>query len=100
MSTLVARRRSWPVYAVTGAPLLAAVGMITTAALHTQLGKSVWLDAVAVVTFAAAFVGALGALILANTRRNVMWILGVAISTTVLLALAAIVLSTLAPDNR
>ena len=96
MSTLVARNLSWPVYAVHASVLLAALGMITTATLHAQLGKSVLLDALVVASFAAAFVGALGALILANTRRNVMWILPVAISMTVLLALAAIVLSALA----
>ena len=96
MSTLVARNKSWPVYAVLAAVVLAALGMITTATLHAQLGKSVLLDAWVVASFAAAFGGALGALILANTRRNVMWILAVATSMTVLLALAAIVLSALA----
>jgi hypothetical protein len=96
VSTLVARNRSWPVYAVHASVLLAALGMITTATLHAQLGKSVLLDALVVASFAAAFVGALGALILANTRRNVMWILAVAISMTVLLALISIVLSELA----
>ena len=96
MSTLVTRNRSWPVYAVPVTVLLATIGMITTATLHAQLGKSVLLDALVVASFVAAFAGALGALILANTRRNVMWILAVAISMTVLLALAAIVLSALA----
>jgi hypothetical protein len=96
VSTLVARNRSWPVYAVHASVLLAALGLITTATLHAQLGKSVLLDALVVASFAAAFVGALGALILANTRRNVMWILAVAISMTVLLALISIVLSELA----
>lgn len=96
MNTLAARNKSWPVYAVPGIVLLAAIGMIATAALHTQLGKSGWLDAVAATSFVAALAGAVGALILANTRRNVMWILGVAIATTVLLALVAIVLSSIA----
>ena len=96
MSTLVACKKSWPVYAVPASVLLATLGMIMTATLHAQLGKSVLLDALVVASFAAAFVGALGALILANTRRNVMWILAVAISMTVLLALAAVVLSALA----
>jgi hypothetical protein len=96
MSTLAARNRSWPVYAVYAAVVLALIGMIATATLHAQLGKSVVLDALAVASFVAALVGALGALILANTRRNVMWILAVAISMTALLALVAIVLSTLA----
>jgi hypothetical protein len=98
MSALVASNRSWPVYAVLAAMLLAAFGMITTATLHAQLGKSVLLDGLATASFAAAFGGALGALILANTRRNVMWILAVAISMTVLLALVAIVLSSLAGE--
>ena len=96
MSTLAAGNRSWPVYAVHAAVILALAGMIATAALHAQLGKSFLMDALVVASFAAAFGGALGALILANTRRNVMWILAVAISMTSLLALAAIVLSSLA----
>jgi len=96
MSTLAARNKSWPIYAVPASVLLATLGMITTATLHAQLGKSVLLDALVVASFVAAFVGALGALILANTRRNVMWILAVAISMTVLLALISIVLSELA----
>ena len=98
MSTLVVSSRSWPVYAVIAAVVLAALGMIATATLHAQLGKSVLLDGLAMASFAAAFGGALGALILANTRRNVMWILAVAISMTVLLALVAIVLSALAGE--
>jgi hypothetical protein len=98
VSTLVAGNRSWPVYAVVAAVVLAALGMIATATLHAQLGKSVLLDGLAMASFAAAFAGALGALILANTRRNVMWILAVAISMTVLLALVAIVLSSLAGE--
>ena len=96
MNALAARGKSWPVYAVPTIVLLAAIGMIATAALHTQLGKSGWLDAVAAASFVAALGGAVGALILANTRRNVMWILGVAVATTVLLALVAIVLSAIA----
>jgi len=97
VSTL-ARNKSWPAYGVHASVILAALGMIMTATLHAQLGKSVWLDAMAVASFAAAFVGAVGALILANTRRNVMWILAVAVSMTVLLALVAIVLSSLAGE--
>jgi hypothetical protein len=98
VSTLVDRDKSWPVYGVHASVVLAALGMITTATLHAQLGKSIFLDALAVASFAAALGGAVGALILANTRRNVMWILAVAISMTVLLALVAIVLSSLAGE--
>jgi len=96
VSAIGVRNGSWTVYAVPGVILLAAIGMIVTATLHAQLGKSALLDAVVIVSFAAAFAGAVGSLILANTRRNVMWILPVAIAMTVLLALLAIVLSTLA----
>jgi hypothetical protein len=95
MSALV-RNKPWPVYAVPVIVLLAAIGMIATATLHAQLGKSAWLDTVAALSFAAAFAGAVGSLILANTRRNVMWILPVAIAMTELLALLAMVLSNLA----
>ena len=98
MSTLAVSNKSWPVYVVVAAVVLAALGMVATATLHAQLGKSALLDALAAASFAAAFGGALGALILANTRRNVMWILGVAVAMTVLLALVAIVLSSLAGE--
>jgi hypothetical protein len=96
LSTLIAGRQDWQVYAVYAAVLLATLGMVVTATLHAQLGKSVLLDVLVAASFVAAFGGALGALILANTRRNVMWILAVAISMTVLLALISIVLSELA----
>jgi hypothetical protein len=96
MSAVGMHKASWSVYAVPGLIGLAAIGMLVTATLHAQLGKSVLLDSVAVASFAASFIGAVGALILANTRRNVMWILPVAIAMTVLLALLAIILSALA----
>ena len=96
MSALALRNKPWPVYGVPAIVLLAAIGMLVTATLHAQLGKSAWLDTLAAASFVAALAGAIGALILANTRRNVMWILGVAVATTVLVALVAIVLSELA----
>ena len=96
MSALAARNRPWPVYAVPAVVLLAAIGMIVAAAEHALIGKSVLLDVVIGASFLAALAGSIGALILANTRRNVMWILGVAVGTTVLLALVAMVLSEMA----
>src|SRR5262249_45674714 len=96
MRTLVARQRSWPVFAISCAVTLALIGMAITAVLHAQIGRSMLLSAVIAVSFVAALVGAIGGLILANTRRNVMWILAVALSSTALLALLATVLSSFA----
>lgn len=96
MSALALRDRPWPVYAVLALVALATIGMFVTGALHAQIGKSAWLDGTAAASFLAALAGAIGALILANTRRNVMWILGVAVAMSVLLGVLAIVLSELA----
>jgi len=96
MSTLASRNRPWPVYAVPAVVLLAAIGMVLAASEHALIGKSAMIDAVVGTSFLAALAGSIGALILANTRRNVLWILGVAVGTTVLLALVAMVLSEMA----
>lgn len=89
--------KSWPVYAIPAAVVVALIGMIIAAVQHTQIGRSPLLAGVIAVGFAASLVGAVGGLILANTRRNVMWILAVALSATALLALLATVLSSFGP---
>jgi hypothetical protein len=89
------QRRSWPLYAIPCAVAIALIGMIVAAVLHADIGRSAVLAGVIATGFVAALVGAVGGLVLANTRRNVMWILAVALSTTALLALLATVLSSL-----
>ena len=85
----------WPLWAICVAVLIALIGMVVAAVLHADIGRSAPLAVLIAVSFAAALTGAVGGLILANTRRNVMWILAVALSMTALLALLATVLSTL-----
>lgn len=95
MNAAVARR-SWPLYAIPCAVAMALIGMVVAAVLHADIGRSAVLAAVIATSFVAALIGAVGGLVLANTRRNVMWILAVALSATALLALLATVLSSLA----
>ena len=76
---------------------IALVGMVVAGVWHTQIGRSQPLTALITLSFVAALGGAIGGLVLANTRRNVMWILAVALSMTALLALLATVLSSFGP---
>jgi hypothetical protein len=96
MNTAAVRARTWPVYAIPVAIVLAFAGMLLTATLHAQIGESMLLQSVIAASIVTALIGAVGGLVLASTRRNVMWILAVALSTTALLALIAIVLASLA----
>jgi len=90
-------RSSWAAVAIPCAVAIAIVGMLVAGVLHAQISHSALLAGFVAVSFAAALFGAVGGLILANTRRNVMWILAVALSMTALLALLAVVLSLLGP---
>jgi hypothetical protein len=94
---MVSARRSWPLFAIPCAVTIALGGMLVAGVQHTQIGRSPLLTALIATSFAAALVGAVGGLVLANTRRNVMWILAVALSMTALLALLATVLSSFGP---
>jgi hypothetical protein len=96
MNAAAVRSKAWPTYAIPAAIVLAFAGMLLTATLHAQIGQSALLQAVIAASIVTALVGAVGGLILASTRRNVMWKLAVALSTTALLALIAIVLASLA----
>ena len=96
MNAIVARG-SWSLFAVPVAVVIALVGMIIAGVWHAQIGHSPPLTMLIVVSFVASVIGAVGGLVLANTRRNVMWILAVALSMTALLALLATVLSTFGP---
>jgi len=93
----IATPKTWPVFAIPAAVAIALVGMIVAGVWHTQIGRSPLLTVLIVAGFAASLIGAVGGLILANTRRNVMWILAVALSMTSLLALLATVLSSFGP---
>ena len=97
MSAVDTRGRVWPLYAIPCAVAIALVGMVVAAVQHTRIGHSQLLDAAVAVSFAASLIGAMGGLILANTRRNVMWILALALSATAFLALLATVLSAFGP---
>jgi hypothetical protein len=96
MSIAVARS-SWPTLAISCAVAIALAGMVVAGVLHAQIGRSALLTAFVAVSFVASLAGAVGGLVLANTRRNVMWILAVALSMTAFLALLATVLSLLGP---
>ena len=93
----VAARSSWPLLVIPLAVTIALVGMTVAGVWHAQIGRSAPLTVLIAVSFIAALGGAIGGLILANTRRNVMWILAVALSMTAFLALLATVLSLLGP---
>ena len=93
----VVERSSWPLFVVPLAVAIALVGMVVAGAWHAHIGRSLPLTALVVVGFIASGVGAVGGLVLANTRRNVMWILAVALSMTALLALLATVLASFGP---
>ena len=92
--------RAWPGYAVIAAVSFALAGMVTAAFWYERISASLLLDAVIAASFACALFGAIGGLVLANTRRNVMWILAVAVATTALLALLATVLSAVATSGH
>ena len=90
-------RSSWPLFVIPFAVAIALIGMAVAGVQHAQIGRSSPLTVLIAVSFVASAIGAVGGLILANTRRNVMWILAVALSMTALLALLATVLSSFGP---
>lgn len=96
MSAMAATAKPWSVFAVPAGIVLAAIGMLLAAFEHAQIGKSTLLDTIVAVSFVVALAAAIGSLLLATARRNVMWILGVALASTELLALLAMVLSEIA----
>ena len=85
----VAARGSKLVFATLAAATVAVICMVAAPFMQAQSGRSATLATVMAVGIAASFVGALGGLLLANRRRNVMWILAVAVSMTAMLALLA-----------
>jgi len=89
--------RSFWLFVIPLAVAIALFGMVVAGVWHAQIGRSPPLTALIAVSFVASAIGAVGGLILANTRRNVMWILAVALSMTALLALLATVLSSFGP---
>ena len=77
------------VFATLAAASIAVIGMIAAFALQAHSGRSQALAVLMAASVVAALVGAIGGLLLANRRRNVMWILAVAVSMTAMLALFA-----------
>ena len=86
---VVAARSSGLALATLIATTVALAGTLVAAALHAQIWLSTWLEALMAVSFVASIVGAIGGLLMASRRRNVMWILAVAVSMTAMLALFA-----------
>ena len=86
---VVATLGSKLVFATLTAATVAMACMIVATVMQGQSGRSTTLAVLMAVGIAASFVGAIGGLLLANRRRNVMWILAVAVSMTAMLALLA-----------
>ena len=91
-------RDSRLVFVTLAAAAIAVIGMLVTFFVQAQIGRSVLLTALIALSFAASLAGAIGGLLLAERRRNVMWILALAISTTAMIALLATVVSSFVPD--
>ena len=90
------RTASWPLYAVPALIVLAFAGVTLAALQHAQITASLALQVAIGLSTLAAVLGAIGGLLLATARRNVMWILAVALSGTAFVALLALVLASLA----
>jgi hypothetical protein len=92
MNVAAARDSHWwyAVFAGTPAAWLATAASI---AFHTPLKESGLINLVALLGLAAALIGIVGGLQLASARRNVMWILAVAVAVTAAMALLAAALT-------
>ena len=95
---VVAARSSGLALATLIATTVALAGTLVAAALHAQIWLSTWLEALMAVSFVASIVGAIGGLLMASRRRNVMWILAVSVSAAALMVLLAVVASSFGPD--
>lgn len=92
MSASIARTSRWlyAVYAGTAAAWLATGASIV---FHVPLKNSGVMNLVALLGLAAAILGVVAGLQLASARRNVMWILAVAVAVTAAMALLAAALT-------
>ncbi|MBS0438417.1 MAG: hypothetical protein JSS33_03310 [Proteobacteria bacterium] len=81
--------RSKPVFATVATATVALACMVAAPFMNAQSGRTTTLAVVIAVGMIASFIGAAGGLLLANSRRNVMWILALAVSMTAMLALLA-----------
>ena len=77
------------VFATLATATVAVICMIAAPFMQAQSGRSATLAVLMGIGIAASFVGAISGLLVANRRRNVMWILAVAVSLTAMLALLA-----------
>jgi multidrug transporter EmrE-like cation transporter len=92
MSAAIVRSSRWlyAAYAGTAAAWLATAASIV---FHVPLKTSGLMNLVALLGLAAAVLGIVGGLQLASARRNVMWILAVAVAVTAAMALLAAALT-------
>jgi len=91
-----AARAKWPLIAVPAVVAFAFLGMIVTVFLHAEVRTSLDLQILIGVSALASIAGVVGGLLLASARRNVMWILAVALAVTALMALLATVIQAFA----
>lgn len=94
MSTIATRDFRW-IAATLSATVVSAVGTLVAAVLHAQIGQSVPLAVLIAISFLASLGSAIGALLLAGWRRNVLWLIALAVSMTALMGLLATVVSSL-----
>ena len=91
-----AAQPKWPLFAVPALVAFALLGMSITVLLHAEVRTSLALQVLIGMIFLAALGGVIGGLLLASARRNVMWILAVALAVTALMALLATVVQAFA----
>ena len=92
MNTVPARDARW-VYAVYAGMTAAWLATGASIVFHAALKDSGWMILVALLGLLATIVGIVGGLKLASSRRNVMWILAVAVALTAAMALLAAALT-------
>ena len=92
MNAAAARDSHWWYAVFAGTP---AAWLATSASIvfHTPLKESGLIVWVALLGLVAALIGIVGGLQLASARRNVMWILAVAVAVTAAMALLAAALT-------
>jgi len=92
MSAVAARDARWLYAVYAGVP---AAWLATGASIvfHTALKDSGWMSLIALAGLVATVIGIVGGLKLASSRRNVMWILPVAVAVTAAMALLAAALT-------
>ncbi len=86
----------WPLVVVPVLVAFAVLDMAVTVVFHADVQTSFALQVLIGASALAAVGGVIGGLLLASARRNVMWILAVALAITALMALLATVVQSFA----